>query len=430
MRSLKEPEDGLSGRTELDTSGVEVDPLGGSVATRSGLDSVLGAIRRTREFSRLVLVSDRLRLSAGPELTASDDPGDAEPIWLPMLLVASEPMLPLRAEGSDRWIIDLRLSELPTAPDGLPLAEGIEYDRRDELRLNDLSRLGDGLDRTEGAGSLERTDGADRLIDVSGRLNELLGTRLGLTDRLGLGVTDLDGAGLRLIVLLLGELGLGAGLNDRDGLAVWRVTEDGREDIRCTGDALDAGLLELGRDAWLPARSRLRDWPYASGPASSVAATSTAMNGAPPTRSFALPNQLARCLCFSFTAHIEILLSPGGGISGEPHLPIRPTAGIRRVQPDRVKWRHKLEAHLLTLLFSRSWGLSHGSKQSKPPVSPSRPSTHKPACHSSSEYLFIDERHDEPLQSQKKDDFIATATRKARNRGRRGPAHMSGTVSG
>jgi len=50
VRSLEEPEDGLSGRTELDTSGVEVDPLGGSVATRSGLDSVLGAIRRTREF--------------------------------------------------------------------------------------------------------------------------------------------------------------------------------------------------------------------------------------------------------------------------------------------------------------------------------------------------------------------------------------------
>ncbi len=120
--------------------------MGGSVATRSRLDSVLGETCRTREFSRLVLVSDGLRPSAGPELTVSDDPGAAEPIWLPMLLVASEPMLPLRAEGSDRSIIDLRLSKLPTASDGLPLAEGIEYDRRDELRLNDLSRLGDGLD--------------------------------------------------------------------------------------------------------------------------------------------------------------------------------------------------------------------------------------------------------------------------------------------
>lgn len=185
-RSLAEPEEGLSGRTELGTSGVEVDPLGGSVATPSGLDSVLGATRRTREFSRIVLVSDRLRLSAGPELTVSDDPGDAEPIWLPMLLVASEPMLPLRAEGSDRSTIDLRLSELPTASDGLPLAEGIEYDRRDELRLNDLSRLGDGLERTDGAGSLERTDGAGWLIDVSERLKESLGTRLGLIGRLGL----------------------------------------------------------------------------------------------------------------------------------------------------------------------------------------------------------------------------------------------------
>jgi len=54
--------------------------------------------------------------------------------------------LRLREEGSDRSILELRLSELPTAPDGLPLAEGIEYDRRDELRLNDLSRLGDGLE--------------------------------------------------------------------------------------------------------------------------------------------------------------------------------------------------------------------------------------------------------------------------------------------
>lgn len=170
MRSLNEPEDGLSGRTELDTSGVVIDPLGGSVATRSGLDSVLGETCRTREFSRLVLVSDRLRLSAGPELTASDDPGDAEPIWLPMLLVASEPMLPLRAEGSDRSRIDLRLSERLATSDGLSVAEGIEYDGRDGLRVNDLSRLGDGLERTDEAGSLERTDGAGRLIDVLGRL--------------------------------------------------------------------------------------------------------------------------------------------------------------------------------------------------------------------------------------------------------------------
>lgn len=149
---------------------------------------------------------------------------------------------------------------------------------------------------------------------MSGRLNELLGTRLGLAGRLGLtgrlGVTDLDGAGLRLIVLLLGELGLGAGLNDREGLAVWRVTEDGREDIRGADDALGAGLLlALGREAWPPERPRPPGWPYASGPTSSVAATSTAINGDLQTRSFALPNQLARCLCFPLMAHIEILLS-------------------------------------------------------------------------------------------------------------------------
>lgn len=267
MRSLEEPEDGLSGRTELDTSGAEVDPLGDSVATRSRLDSVLGETCRTREFSRLVLVSDRLRSSAGLELTVSDDPGAAEPIWLPMLLVASEPMLPLRAEGSDRSIIELRLSELPTTSDGFPLAEGIEYDRRDELRLNDLSRLDDGLDRTEGAGSLERADGADRLIDVSGRLNELLGTRLGLAGRLGLtgrlglidglGAVGLAGMGLRLIPLLLGELGLGAGLNDRDGLGAPRLTLGGRCDIRGADDALGAWLLlALGREAWPPERPR------------------------------------------------------------------------------------------------------------------------------------------------------------------------------
>lgn len=199
----------------------------------------------------------------------SDDPGAAEPIRLPMLLVASEPMLSLRAEGSDRSTIGLRFSKPLTTSDGFPLAEGIEYDRRNELRLNDLSRLGDGLERTEGAGSLdrtdgpgslERTDGADWLIDVSGRLNESLVTRLGLIGRLGLtgrlglidglGAVGLAGMGLRLIALLLGELGLGAGLNDCDELGTPRLMVGGRCDICGAGDALGTGLLlALGREA-------------------------------------------------------------------------------------------------------------------------------------------------------------------------------------
>lgn len=64
--------------------------------------------------------------------------------------------------------------------------------------------------------------------------------------------------GLRLIALLLGELGLGAGLNDRDGLVISRLMLGGRCDIRGADDALGAGLLlALGRGVWPPERSRL-----------------------------------------------------------------------------------------------------------------------------------------------------------------------------
>jgi hypothetical protein len=83
----------------------------------------------------------------------------------------------------------------------------------------------------------------------------LLGTRLGLID--GLGAVGLAGMVLRLIALLLGELGRGAGLNDRDGLGALRLTLGGRCDIRGAGDALGTWLLlALGREAWPPERSR------------------------------------------------------------------------------------------------------------------------------------------------------------------------------
>jgi hypothetical protein len=50
--------------------------------------------------------------------------------------------------------------------------------------------LGDGLERNDGVGRLELTDGLDRSTDGLGRLKDVFG-RLGLTEVLGwLGLTD------------------------------------------------------------------------------------------------------------------------------------------------------------------------------------------------------------------------------------------------
>ncbi|MEN6424650.1 MAG: hypothetical protein ABFE13_04770 [Phycisphaerales bacterium] len=270
IRRVSEPRLVAESDDERAASGVFVKPLEGLVAAGCCVDSLLGEMRRTRELSRVVPTADRVELSLDMELTRSDESDGTVPlpIWLPMLLVASEPT---PTGGEDRSAYDLRLGERVALLGELSLAEGIEADGCDGLVVNDLLRLGDGLERTDGIGSLEPIDGADRLTDGLGRLKDALGDRLGLADglglmdRLGLGATDRLGLGatdrdcMRLIPL--GALDLGAGLTDRDGLGAARFTVDGLEDIRGDGAALGAWLLELGREASEPERLRPRGWP-------------------------------------------------------------------------------------------------------------------------------------------------------------------------
>lgn len=127
-RLVGEPVGAPSERTGLVASGDRVSPPEGLVVLCGCRDPIRGEMRRTREPSDVASGAERVESWPGIEPALSDEPGETvpEPIRPPMLLVASEPMLPLRAEGEDRSTYDLRLGELVAPLMGLSLCEGVE----------------------------------------------------------------------------------------------------------------------------------------------------------------------------------------------------------------------------------------------------------------------------------------------------------------